>query len=911
VLVDAKYRAPYECPMHVRSIVRLCSAFSLALVCSAATLLRAAEIAPRSFAHPERIRYDSHCLTIDGHDVFIYSGAFHYFRCPKPLWRDRFQKIRDAGFNTVETYIAWNWHEREMPAGVNDFSKVDLKEFEEWLNLAEEFGLYVIARPGPYICAEWDTGGFPQWLLTKQPPGPLPHETWLRSDEPAFLAWSKHWFDAVCPVIARHQITRKPPGQPGVILCQIENEYDFAHFPDDVKSHHLAALAVAARANGIDVPLFTCWTKQIRGSIDPRLRDVFDSCNFYPRWNVDGEVNAGLPKLRVEQPDAPLMTTELQGGWFSQVGGKLSENQEGITAEQINNLTLLTIQRGETLLNYYMLFGGTNLGDWGARRMTTSYDYNAPIREWGGGGDRYQRVWALGHFLREHGAELARAEEILCDVTTEQSDVTVVLRRARDGSRYFFVRTSQHLEPRRGVAHIKERGANNEIAFSYDLEPFGSKVLHLRNGVTDPAAGEWLPKAAPAVERPTELPAAVTITTARRRDDPGPSQWRTIAPVTGLANIGIYDSRFIVYRADLNGSGAANLFVDYPSGDDVSAFRGGKKLARTGGTKSATSFAVPDHAGPVLLLYENFGHANGGRTMEQVSGLSSARLSTRPAEPTRPIGGWRSHEVDGTSRRPEIKTDFNDAAWPTVAVDKLEANNLPAGRTVVFRATVDVSADELKAGKIDLTFGRIDDLGWIYVNGQKIGETTDWSRPHAFEVTRQLHAGANVVAVIVQNETGDGGLGAPMLSREPEGTNLPLTQIGELAGIEQQWWNPSLDEAKWTTTSIGSDSQPAEHDALLTWYRLAFALPVQNPRVWVPWRLHLEAAGNGFIYLNGHPLGRYWQAGPQHDFFLPECWLNFGSGQTNVLTLNLRALDAGNEIKAAVVEPYREFAEKR
>ena len=76
----------------------------------------------KHFPKPDRIRYDGQCLTIDGKDVFIRSAEFHYFRTPPELWRDRFQKIKDAGFNTVDTYVPWNWHEREMPAGLNDFS---------------------------------------------------------------------------------------------------------------------------------------------------------------------------------------------------------------------------------------------------------------------------------------------------------------------------------------------------------------------------------------------------------------------------------------------------------------------------------------------------------------------------------------------------------------------------------------------------------------------------------------------------------------------------------------------------------------------------------------------------------------------------------------------------------------------
>ena len=109
----------------------------------------------KKFAHPERIRYDGSCMTIDGKDHFIYSAAFHYFRCPEPLWRDRFQKIKEAGFNTVETYVPWNWHERQMPKSITDTTQFDFSDLKRWLKMAqEEFGFYTIVRPGPFICAE-------------------------------------------------------------------------------------------------------------------------------------------------------------------------------------------------------------------------------------------------------------------------------------------------------------------------------------------------------------------------------------------------------------------------------------------------------------------------------------------------------------------------------------------------------------------------------------------------------------------------------------------------------------------------------------------------------------------------------------------------------------------------------------
>lgn len=119
------------------------------------------------FLHPDRIRYDNRCFQLEGKDVFIFSGTFHYFRVPKPLWPDRLRKLKEAGFNSVETYIPWNWHECTMPRSVTDESQIDLSELNDFLTMAEKFGLYVILRPGPYICAEWSGGGFPQWIMQK------------------------------------------------------------------------------------------------------------------------------------------------------------------------------------------------------------------------------------------------------------------------------------------------------------------------------------------------------------------------------------------------------------------------------------------------------------------------------------------------------------------------------------------------------------------------------------------------------------------------------------------------------------------------------------------------------------------------------------------------------------------------
>src|SRR5438067_337736 len=194
-------------------------------------------------------------------------------------------------------------------------------------------------RPGPYICAEWDNGGYPRWLLPLKP-ADYTKNPWLRSDEPSYLAWCKHWYTAVAKVAVPHLITHRPAGKTGIILWQLENEYDYASQPGDVKFNQLRALAHWSRDAGIDVPLITCVTHRPNFREDAYLREqVIETQNEYPKYNMTGMAR-GLAQLREYQPDKFGMITELQGGWFSNVGGKLSAEQ-GFGPDQINHITLL------------------------------------------------------------------------------------------------------------------------------------------------------------------------------------------------------------------------------------------------------------------------------------------------------------------------------------------------------------------------------------------------------------------------------------------------------------------------------------------------------------------------------------------------------------------------------------------
>lgn len=894
-----------------------------------AILLALALVSPvaaggRVFSHPDRVRYDGQCMTIDGKDLMVYGGVFHYFRCPKALWRDRFEKIKEAGFNAVESYVPWNRYEPQKPAGLDDFSKIDLSELDDWLKMAEDFGLYVIIRPGPYICAEWDRGGLPGWLMSEKPADPKQAPMWLRSDDPRYVASSKHWYDAVCPLLARHQITRRKPGQFGIILFQVENEYDYSGMPEAVKAAYVKALAQEAIAKGIDVPLFTCWTRSIRGQSDPVLSQLFDSCNFYPRWNVDS-VQRDITALRRSQPDAPLMTTELQGGWFTGVDSlpairpDSDRYDDGVGPAQITNLTLFVWQNGETLTNYYMLFGGTNFGDTAARNIATSYDYSAPIRECGGVGEKYLRVKALGEMVREHGPRLARARAVDCDVTTGSRDVTVVERRAAEGSRYLFVRTSQHSEPRRGTAHVKERTGGTEISFEYELEPFGAKVLYLPAGVTDASRGQWLPKEPPAVRRPSDLPGTVQITAVRAKNDPGPSDWKPLATGKSLNDVGIEDSRFVFYRTNLNATDqdlkapdGLSLRVGCPNGDHALALLNGQWASPTGPGDGPPDVRQLVHGGEnqLELLYENTGCDNIGPGIEKLSGVTRVRL-VRGMPKGASIGNWKMTAVRRL-RRPEqapgVMNDAGDQKWTSVSTD--QAQQLRPRQSAVFRTEVELTPADLAAGHTALAVARMDDSGWVFVNGKKVGQGNDWAESYVFDATGALHVGRNAIAIVVQNRDGAGGLGSVSWTVPEKAVGgTALSYSDEPAGVAGKWWDPALDDSGWTHQLLPETSSKPE--ALLSWRRLEFQLPQSRQGEWVPWLLRLDASGNGFIYLNGHPLGRYWATGKQRDFYLPECWLNSEPGKKNVVALCLRPTDGGVAVRSAQVMPYAVYAEKR
>ncbi|GAA2768215.1 hypothetical protein GCM10010103_72570 [Streptomyces paradoxus] len=305
---------------------------------------------------------------LHGEPFRIISGALHYFRVHPGLWSDRLRKARLMGLNTVETYIPWNHHQPdpEGPLLLDGF--LDLPRF---LRVAQDEGLRVLLRPGPFICAEWDGGGLPDWL-TSDP------DIRLRTSDPRFTGAVDRYLDLLLPALRPHLAAAGGP----VIAVQVENEY--GAYGDD--SAYLKHLADAFRSRGVEELLFTCDQADPGHLAAGTLPGVLAATTFGSR------VEQSLARLREHRPEGPLFCAEFWIGWFDHWGGPHHVRDAADAAADLDRL----LSAGASV-NIYMFHGGTNFGFTnGANHKhaytptITSYDYDAALTESGDPGPKYR-----------------------------------------------------------------------------------------------------------------------------------------------------------------------------------------------------------------------------------------------------------------------------------------------------------------------------------------------------------------------------------------------------------------------------------------------------------------------------------------------------------------------------------------
>ncbi len=309
---------------------------------------------------PHTFRLENGQYVLDGKPFRIIAGEMEYPRIPRAYWRDRMRKAKAMGLNTIATYVYWNIHEPQP--GVYDFS--DNKDVAEFIREAQEEGLYVILRPGPYICTEWDFGGVPSWLLKD-------HAV-VRSTDPKFITPAARWLKRVGQELAPLQIENGGP----ILLVQVENEYG-SFEKDHAYMEQIHNLILNA---GFDKSvLYTADGPE--QTPDGSLPELPAGINFGP-----GEAQKGFATLKSLRPQGPFFASEYWAGWFDFWGEKYTSTD---AQKQANDIDWM-LRQGYSI-NIYVFHGGTTFG-WmnGAnskgpdyRPFVTSYDYNAALDESG------------------------------------------------------------------------------------------------------------------------------------------------------------------------------------------------------------------------------------------------------------------------------------------------------------------------------------------------------------------------------------------------------------------------------------------------------------------------------------------------------------------------------------------------
>ena len=318
---------------------------------------------------PETFEVGKGAFLLNGKPFVIKAAEIHYPRIPQAYWEHRIKMCKALGMNTICLYVFWNIHEQQE--GKFDFTGNN--DIAAFCRLAQKHGMYIIVRPGPYVCAEWEMGGLPWWLLKKK-------DIRLRENDPYFLERVEIFEKEVGKQLADLQLARGG----NIIMVQVENEY--GSYGTD-KPYVSNIRDIVRRAGFTDVTLFQCdWASNFTKN---GLDDLVWTMNFGTGSNIDNQ----FKKLKELRPDSPLMCSEFWSGWFDKWGGR---HETRDSKDMVAGLREM-LEKGISF-SLYMTHGGTSFGHWAGANSpgfapdVTSYDYDAPINEYGHATPKYYEL---------------------------------------------------------------------------------------------------------------------------------------------------------------------------------------------------------------------------------------------------------------------------------------------------------------------------------------------------------------------------------------------------------------------------------------------------------------------------------------------------------------------------------------
>lgn len=306
---------------------------------------------------------------LNGKPFVVKAAELHYPRIPRPYWEHRIRMCRALGMNTICLYVFWNIHEQRE----GEFNFTGQNDIAAFCRLAQKNGMYVIVRPGPYVCAEWEMGGLPWWLLKKK-------DIRLREQDPYFMDRVSKFMAKVGKQLAPLTIQNGGP----IIMVQVENEY--GSYGED--KAYVSAIRDIVRQSGFDkVTLFQCdWASNF-------TRNGLDDLVWTMNFGTGSDIDSQFSRLRELRPESPLMCSEFWSGWFDKWGARHETRPASAMVAGIDEM----LSKGISF-SLYMTHGGTSFGHWAGANSpgfapdVTSYDYDAPINEYGQATPKYYEL---------------------------------------------------------------------------------------------------------------------------------------------------------------------------------------------------------------------------------------------------------------------------------------------------------------------------------------------------------------------------------------------------------------------------------------------------------------------------------------------------------------------------------------
>lgn len=898
-------------------------------VAPGATAVSPPEVQVATTGRPHTVTYDKYSLSIDGKRLYLWSGEFHYWRLPSPdLWRDVLQKMKASGYNAVSIYFDWAYHSPKQ--GVYDFSGV--RDVDKLLDIAQQTGIYVLARPGPYVNAETDSGGLPGWLVNQS--------GLARTSAPDYLAAAKEWFGRIDAIIRRHQVTN---GTGSVLLYQVENEYSGTV----LDAAYMQALIDKVHADGITVPTFHNdvwaggkWAPGKPGAPDlyafdgyPQGFDCANPATWKPAPNYRWARNAS--------PNTPMFLAEFQGGSFDPWGGSGYTKCADLTNDQFESVFYKNnISTGATLQNFYMTVGGTSWG-WlpDPSMVYTSYDYGSAISEARQIGTKLEEQKRLAYFTQAV-APLAKTDPTSSgpDITGTNPDVTLtsqinpdtqtrfVLAQHKDNTSTADSKTNFPLGTPYGVyPSVPQVGSlelnGREAKMLVSGYAFGDQQLvystseimtQAKVGANDTALlyGTTGQTGETVLRYATQPKVTVLSGQATSTWDAAKGDLRLDYTHQGLINVLIQEpgkAPFTLLIADTATSGsfwkqdtAAGAVLERGSELVRTASTAGPVLALTGDTSAAGPLEVWAPASVKVVTW------NGRpiRTARTASGTLLGRLDG-PCPVTLPALTTWSHQYETPEREP----GFDDSSW--VKADHLTTNNPtkpPTGQPVLnaddygfhhgdvwYRGHFTATGTETGVDLTGITGNQGQYAVWL--NGTYLGSSPSGAKQFPVAANTLKPGSVNVVSVLLENMGHNEDWNVNDAHKEPRGlTSAALTgsvasiawriqgnlggedladpvrgpmNNGGLYGERAGWSLPGFPDQKWAKTTLPA-SEPTPG---VSWYRTNVTLNLpKSDDVSVGLQITDDPKRDyrASIFINGWNMGQYINnVGPQHVFVIP------------------------------------------